>query len=369
MQAIRHCHRPRPSPSRRIAHVVPMLLVGLGAACAKPAGAPAMPPLHLADTGLYADFATRTVAADVVPFSPQYPLWTDGAAKRRWIALPPGTSIDASDVDHWQFPIGTRLWKEFAFGRAVETRFMQRGEDGSWSYATYVWSPDGATAERAPAAGVRGVVATADGQAHDVPSLADCRLCHEGTRTPVLGFSALQLSADRDPLAPHATARAADEIALDALVARGLVRNLPAAAVTPRLAARSPRERAVLGYLHGNCSSCHNGVGPLQRLGLRFDAPVGHDGLAPAIATTLGVASHFTRPDADTRVVAGAPDRSVLVRRLAATDATTQMPPFGRHLVDHVALALVEAWIADDLPSLSVAGRPDRRAAAKPQKQ
>jgi len=32
----------------------------------------------------------------------------------------------------------------------------------------------------------------------------DCRACHEGRTTPVLGFSALQLSPDRDPNAPHA---------------------------------------------------------------------------------------------------------------------------------------------------------------------
>jgi hypothetical protein len=27
-------------------------------------------------------------------------LWTDGAVKRRWISLPPGTAIDASDQTH-----------------------------------------------------------------------------------------------------------------------------------------------------------------------------------------------------------------------------------------------------------------------------
>ena len=37
-------------------------------------------------------------------FAPQYPLWTDGAAKRRWISLPPGTAIDASDPENWVFP-------------------------------------------------------------------------------------------------------------------------------------------------------------------------------------------------------------------------------------------------------------------------
>jgi len=69
------------------------------------------PPQTLQQTGLYADFATLRVDPDHLAFAPQYPLWTDGAAKRRWISLPPGTSIDGSDPDAWVFPTGTRLWK------------------------------------------------------------------------------------------------------------------------------------------------------------------------------------------------------------------------------------------------------------------
>jgi hypothetical protein len=174
----------------------------------------------------------------------------------------------------------------------------------------------------------------------------------------VLGFSALQLSPDRDPLAPHAEAPATGDIDLFELQARGLLRNLPAPwqETAPRVAARTARERAALGYLHGNCSNCHNGTGPLQRLGLRLDHPLATAGQAPGITTTLGVASQFTRPGAATRVAAGAPDASVLVRRLAAADPLTQMPPFGRHLADRTALDLVEDWIANDLaPTAGIA--------------
>ena len=116
---------------RAVRALVAMALAALLAGCtpdrATPAAVMPLPtsaPEHLADTGLYADFALRTPAPGVLTFAPQYPLWTDGAAKRRWISLPPGEAIDATDIDNWQFPIGTRLWKEFAFERAVETRFM-----------------------------------------------------------------------------------------------------------------------------------------------------------------------------------------------------------------------------------------------------
>ena len=83
---------------------------------AVPQQAARKPPPTLQETGLYSDFATLEVDPRHLAFSPQYPLWTDGAAKRRWISLPPGSAIDGSDPDAWVFPVGTRLWKEFSFG-------------------------------------------------------------------------------------------------------------------------------------------------------------------------------------------------------------------------------------------------------------
>ncbi len=90
--------------------------------------------------------ARRRVRADNIAFAPQYPLWSDGASKRRWIHLPPGTAIDASRADAWEFPLGTRLWKEFSYGRRVETRLIERLADGSWRFAAYVWNDEGTDA-------------------------------------------------------------------------------------------------------------------------------------------------------------------------------------------------------------------------------
>ena len=332
-----------------------LVLAALSCACGRAAPAVSAPP-RLADTGLYADFASRRLAAAVLPFTPQYPLWTDGALKQRWIALPAGARIDASDVDHWRFPIGTRLWKQFSFGRAVETRFMQLRADGSWLYATYQWNRDGSDAVLAPAGGVRAVCASSAGQHHDLPAVADCRLCHEGGRTAVLGFSALQLSPDRDPLAPHATPHGAGDVDLPGLVARGLLDHLDPRwlQVPPRIGAPGARQRAALGYLHGNCSSCHNADGPLQRLGLRLDYPLANSGAPPALASTVGVASHFTRGDALHRVLPGAPERSTLLLRLGATDPLAQMPPFGRHLADADAIDLLADWVRSDLAATTI---------------
>src|SRR5262245_57731986 len=106
-----------------------------------PAARAAPLPQHLRDTGLYARGSGEEPAGAVLAFSPQCPLWSDGAEKRRWIRLSPGSRIDARDPDRWVFPVGTRLWKEFSLGRRLETRMLERTRSG-WRFATYVWTQD-----------------------------------------------------------------------------------------------------------------------------------------------------------------------------------------------------------------------------------
>jgi hypothetical protein len=293
----------------------------------------------------------------VLPFSPQYPLWTDGAAKRRWIRLPPGAAIDARDARAWRFPVGTKLWKEFAFGRRVETRSMERTRAG-WLYATYLWSEDGSDARLAPERGLRGVVATGTGGRHDIPSVPDCKACHQGGPSEVLGFTLLQLSPDRDPLAPHAAATGED-VDLASLAARGLLRGLPRHHVVdpPRIVARTARERAALGYLQGNCASCHNASGPLADLGMSLEAPVGTARTPGARETAVGIPSRYRPPGTDgeaLRISPGDPAASVLVRRMSSRHAAVQMPPLGTAAVDEEAVRLVSDWIRE-LPAPAVA--------------
>ena len=103
------------------------------AIAAAPDAPPLVAPPSLAGTGLYRDGMVGTIEPGNRPFSPQYPLWSDGATKRRWIHLPDGSRIDVSDPNEWQFPIGTKVWKEFSFaGRKVETRFIWRAAADAW---------------------------------------------------------------------------------------------------------------------------------------------------------------------------------------------------------------------------------------------
>jgi hypothetical protein len=318
---------------------------------ARPAADPASPlPATLADTGLFAPGSTEIATANL-SFSPQYPLWTDGLRKRRWLSLPPGTFIDASDPDVWQFPPGTRLWKEFGAERPVETRFVERLADGTWRFASYLWNAQGTEARLAPEDGVRVDVPGLPGRSHAVPSRADCLACHDGGAGPVLGLSALQLSADRDPRAPHADPAQRAALDLRAWVERGLLRNLPAALLDapPRIAAASPTARAALGYLHGNCGHCHNDAGPLATL----DLSLAQSAADPAhsarrtLDSLLGHASRFRAQgsSAAARVVPGRVQASVLAERMQSTNPFARMPPLGVQVIDAEGLALVERWI------------------------
>jgi hypothetical protein len=338
--------------------------VALGATWVRGRAAPAGSriPERLADTGLYADFSSATISPQNRSYEPQYPLWTDGAAKRRWVYLPPGKAIDASDPDHWRFPAGTKFWKEFSFGRAVETRFMEQTEDGEWIFASYVWNENGSDAVLAPEKGVKGVCEIRPGVRHDIPGRYDCLACHEGQPGRVLGFSALQLSADRDPLAPHAVTPASDAIDLDELLARELLASFPSRLDrAPRIDAPTPRARAALGYLNANCGHCHSPIRPIAGVDLTLETCLvgGGAGGRQVLGTCLAQRSRFQMPgEAESasgiRIVPGDPAHSVLLERMASRIGSVQMPPLGTHLVDDEAVALLTAWIRDDLPAQGV---------------
>jgi len=361
----------------------PPPVAAVSAAAADPtvvaaSSAPAPLPDLLSQTGLYAArgaagapgsgaaAGAQELHPDVFQFVPQYPLWTDGATKRRYVRLPPGTSIDASKPDAWVFPVGTRFWKDFAFPdeggahagssaprsgapRKVETRLIERLADGSWRFASYVWDADGREARLVPEGGLPNAAPIGEtGRLHDIPSRGDCLACHEGAgaRAPILGFTALQLSPDRDALAPHAEVKAADAIDLEGLVRRGLLEGYVGPA-RPGIVAESPEARASLGYLHGNCSGCHNRGGPLADLGLDFEQ-TGRPGDAERVlSSVVGVESRFRLPGEQhsVRVSAGEPLESVLRFRIGTRNIVQQMPPLGSKVVDQEATELVASWI------------------------
>ena len=297
-------------------------------------------PVDLADTGAF-DPANRA-------FVPQYPLWSDGLTKQRSIYLPPGTAIDASDPNDWKFPVGTKFWKEFSHnGRKVETRFLWKASAAGWVPAVYVWNEAGTEAKLAPADGLPGHIEIAPGKRHSIPSRDDCAACHGSTRPVPLGFTALQLSTDRDPNAVHGEPVQPGWLTLKTLADERRISPAPTD-VAPRINTPDAATRSVLGYLLGNCSMCHNGRGEIAALApvIRV-ADLLED--ADAVARTLATPTHWQIPgvpDGQTRAAQpGAPSLSAMLVRMRSRSPSTQMPPLGTVIRDQAAVDAITSWI------------------------
>jgi hypothetical protein len=297
-------------------------------------------PERLSQTGLYSDISSRAVAPGRRFYRPKYELWSDHADKSRWMYLPPGSRIDNTNPDHWSFPVGAQVWKEFRIdGRPIETRLIQRMGEGrdDFFYATYQWRDDGSDADY-----VATGVSNASGTEHDIPSHKGCISCHTHLAEHVLGFSALLLSHDLDGLNLRM---------LDA--ERLLVVPEPSDHPTPGDAIA----QAALGYLHSNCGSCHNqeassdapltGVQLTSRFSLRLSIQQRSVGTTDACLTGLGVPMSYVQAGGAVmqRMSGGDPDASGIYHRTGLRGGL-QMPPLATKVVDPEGLTAIGDWIA-----------------------
>jgi hypothetical protein len=315
------------------------------------ATAPVAPRL-LSQTGLYSDVARLKIDSRNRTFSPQYPLWSDGAIKTRWVQLPVGSRINVADLGKWQLPVGTKFWKEFSFnGRKVETRFLwQTGRD-RWVFASYAWNDSQTDAELASDSGVANIAEVADGKRHSIPSVTECHSCHDSSRTEILGFNALQLSTDRDPNALHAEPLTKEMVTLRTLVDENLItpRNTDLITTPPRIIADSPQTRTALGYLSTNCGSCHNRDSSIAKLGLILKDSSSTQ-CSATIATTVDQRGHWVVPEApeESRMInPGRPESSAIIRRVKSRRPISQMPPIGTVVVDREAVDFLTSWVAN----------------------
>jgi hypothetical protein len=285
-------------------------------------------PEKLSETGLYAMGSTSQLAAGVLAYAPRYVLWSDGAEKQRWLYLPPGTQIDTSDMDEWDFPVGTKVWKEFSVsGKRLETRLLWKTDKG-WFRMSFQWSEDGSDAIAVPH-GAQNV----GGTTHDVPTRGNCTDCHSTSRDMLLGVSAIQLSHD----GPGVT--------LMQLAQDGLLTHAPSADF--RLA--DTAEWNALGYLHANCGNCHNPKSVAwDRVDLDLWLRVGElsaPSATQSYKTTVQTLLTDTGGDLMYRVASGDPDQSGLVFRMTIRGSDKAMPPLASEVVDSEGVTLVRDWI------------------------
>jgi hypothetical protein len=330
-------------PAVRYSLILAVCAVFTAAVYQRVAAAGATMPRLLSETGLL---------SGPQPFSPQYALWSDGAVKRRWVSLPQGATIEVSDPDRWNFPDGTKFWKEFSIGdRKVETRFLWK-HDGEWRFATYAWNDAQTEATLVPEAGVTTDVEVAPGRRHRIPGVTECRACHVTDRVEILGFTALQLSTQRDEDALHAEPLTPDMVTLRTLhVEQRLSPARPDwLSHPPRIAAPDAATRTVLGYLSTNCGTCHNSLSDLANLDLDLRATTAQP-TAPcpgSLTTTLDKPGRWEIPAShgnSRRVSPGRPQLSTLLARMKSRRPSSQMPPLGTVVVDDAAVVVLTKWI------------------------
>lgn len=298
-------------------------------------------PTLLSETGLYAADMT-TLAEGVLPFEPEYVLWSDTAAKQRWVKLPAGSQIDTSEMDYWVYPVGTKLFKEFVRdGVRVETRLLQKIDDGEWFLRAFQWNEEQTDAEARPDG-----VFDASGTEHDIPSENQCINCHDKMPDIALGFSAVQLS------------HSGEGVTLQQLIDEDRLSDPPAG---PFTIPGTDTERAALGYLHANCGNCHqprsfvaNMVDmylwlPTGDLADVTNTPtvlttVDRDSAQPYFETGNGAGGDTSF---NTRIVAGDPESSIVYLRMVTRETGQAMPPVGSEIVDDDGASAVQQWIAD----------------------
>jgi len=289
----------------------------------------------LSRTGLYQDIASGRLMPGVLEYAPRFPFWSDGAAMRRFVWLPPGAQIDVRNMDHWSFPPGTRFWKTFLVrGVVVETDLIQRlgpgKTDDDFRFAAYAWRDNGSDADLA----VMGVK-NARGSGRDIPPVGACFACHGKLEERVIGFSALQLS--------HPGAG----VTLGLLAGRGLLTSdVPAAGFS---VPGDSTAVAALGYLHANCGHCHDGA-TSRPMHMRLTVGARTVEETDAYRTGVGVESEFKVPSAQTRIVPGHPEASTVHYRMSVRRRGHQMPNWGTCVVDEQGLGAVDAWIATLAP-------------------
>lgn len=360
-----------PEPSADDASRVPAFL-GLPLTAADSASSPAF----LSETGAFVDLARLEAAPGILPYSVQSPLWSDGAQKRRWMALPGGSHVGYAEQGPWQFPEGTVFIKHFGMlldERApdevvrLETRFLVAAQGGGFFGLVYKWDDDQRDA-RLLLDGAEEVldIVAADGsmrqQRYTYPSQRACGACHSARSGYVMGARTAQLdgeyrpsagelsplaeSAGDDPPpahqhAPRQLAAWAELDVFDAPVAEALSAHEH---LVPLADEAAPLEARVRSYWDSNCSSCHNEAAPFPSWDARFSTPLDAQGVLLATPRS-GLAADDVR-----LIVPGDAERSLIYLRSKSEQPDMRMPPLLRNRVDERYVELLREWI-ESLPA------------------
>ena len=292
-------------------------------------------PEKLSDTGCLADTATQTMAAGVVAYDVNSPLWSDGADKTRYFAVPDNTRFSVSSDGDFIVPDNSVLIKNFYHaGNIIETRLMMKHING-WAGYSYQWNA-GQTEAYLLSTGTKVMIDSS--YSHIFPSRGQCLQCHTQAAGISLGIETLQLN--------HSTLDPANQSNnfLDTLWQLDYLNEpVPAALTQQKLYAlddsSASLQQKARSYLHSNCAGCHRPGGPIAGIDLRLQTQLQATGIcgeAPGYGD-LGQPGALLLTPGDAGL-------SVIALRMRDT-GTSRMPPLGSDVVDEEAVAVIENWI------------------------
>jgi uncharacterized repeat protein (TIGR03806 family) len=331
-------------------------------------------PRKLSETGLFASTKDHTPAAGVIPYSVNSELWSDGAIKERFMAIPGDAKIDYDAMTYpqpapgalpgWRFPTGTVMVKTFSLElepgdpkskKRLETRLLvgERGAgseevgDQVWLGYTYLWNDDQTDAELIESKGLNKKYEIKDAaapggkreQTWHFPSRTECTLCHTMSAKYVLGVNTLQANRDHDYGDCVANQLATFEhIGLFTKPLPDKPERLPKLAdYHDTKADLNARARS---YLHANCSHCHRkwggGNAEFQLLFALKLEDTGVVNVKPG---------HGNFDLKEPKLLApGEPDRSLIYHRMNMI-GLGRMPHVASNVVDQEGAAVIKEWI------------------------
>lgn len=318
----------------------PGRIIALEPVAAAP-GAPGGPPALLSQTGCFEPTDPTKPASDLVPYAVSSELWSDGAAKRRWMVVPDAEKVTVKADGDFEFPLGSVLVKEFSLaGKRIETRFLVHQEaDGKWAGYSYKWNADETDATLVAADGEEVVYGA---QTWLYPGRAQCSRCHTKAAGDTLGPEVAQLN---HPYTYEGTGKRANQ--LSTLEHIGMV-NASAYTVDPlpSLPSLASETASVTdkarSYLHANCAGCHREGGTtFTEPDFRYQMSFAEMNICDEVPG-IGNAGVTDNP----RLFApGSPERSVIYARMHTTDPAIRMPPLARSLEHTAATDIVSEWI------------------------
>ncbi len=320
------------------------------------------PPRLLSQTGAFSNLSTLEAAPGLIPYDVIQPLWSDGAEKSRWVAIPndgnPNSSeerIGWKEQGAWDFPRGTVLVKHFEYpGRRLETRFFVHGEDGVWHGFTYRWREDGSDAELLPGDPLdESIQVGGSTRTWHYPGRSECAICHNDAAGKPLGLRTHQLNRD---FFYESTGRSANQlVTLNRL--GFLSPSIDESRLDTLLTARhqsdssASLERRARSYLDVNCSHCHQPAAPSQaNFDARLQTPPWYQNL---INNEPG--NDFGIPGA-LLVAPGHGELSTILHRASSLQMGVAMPPIAKGQVDEAGMQLLADWIASLDPNIGPQG-------------